>query len=199
MSEVGIAAAAAAAAAAATAHLVMDPLVPGPQPPEAAEPPVVPPPPAALQAAASPGLLPLEDFAEDLEVRLGRANGNVYQRHVGVEGVHDGQVMVRLKKKRFIVIDYSIVPTASDLQAVSFNPHVHIPLGAGRTTCTGKIPAHTTMGGVGGGAPLTCCLKVGLPVLLYDQWLVFYVSTEFECPRCFLLLGGIVVLVYLKN
>lgn len=168
MSEVGIAAAAAAAAAAATAHLVVDPLVPGPPPPEDAEAPpvVVPPPPIS---AASPVLLPLEDFAEDLEVRLGRANGNVYQRHTGVEGVHDGQVMVRLKKKRFIVIDYSIVPTASDLQAVSFNPHVHIPLGAGRTTCTGKIPASGGVAGGGGAPVLIPCPKVGVPVLLYDS------------------------------
>jgi hypothetical protein len=48
-------------------------------------------------------ILPLEDFAEDLDLRLGRANGNIYHRRGGIEGIHDGQVMVRLKKKRFIV------------------------------------------------------------------------------------------------
>lgn len=43
-------------------------------------------------------ILPLEEFAEDLDLRLGRANGNVFQRRPGIEGSHDGQVMVRLKK-----------------------------------------------------------------------------------------------------
>mmetsp|Transcript_12398 Transcript_12398/g.14213 ORF Transcript_12398/g.14213 Transcript_12398/m.14213 type:complete len:90 (-) Transcript_12398:2143-2412(-) len=45
-------------------------------------------------------ILPLEEFAEDLDLRLGRANGNVFQRRPGVEGCHDGQVMIRLKKKK---------------------------------------------------------------------------------------------------
>eukprot|EP00592_Proboscia_alata_P007465 CAMPEP_0194357688 /NCGR_PEP_ID=MMETSP0174-20130528/5138_1 /TAXON_ID=216777 /ORGANISM="Proboscia alata, Strain PI-D3" /LENGTH=404 /DNA_ID=CAMNT_0039127811 /DNA_START=74 /DNA_END=1288 /DNA_ORIENTATION=+ len=58
---------------------------------------------------ASPRLVdnpvPIE-FVHDLEHKLGRANGNVFHRKPGLDGVHDGQVMVRLKKKRFIVIDY---------------------------------------------------------------------------------------------
>ena len=47
-------------------------------------------------------------FADDVENRLGRANGNVYISKSGVDQVHDGQIMVRLKKKRFIIIDYSM-------------------------------------------------------------------------------------------
>lgn len=48
-----------------------------------------------------------KEFEEDADLRLGRANGNVYRRKPGIEGVHDGQIMVRLKKKRFLVLDYS--------------------------------------------------------------------------------------------
>ncbi len=60
-------------------------------------------------------VLPFEEFRHDLEVKLGRANGNVFIRKQGVEGHHDGQIMVRLKKKRFIILDYSIVPTQADI------------------------------------------------------------------------------------
>ena len=114
-------------------------------------------------------ILPLEDFAEDLDLRLGRANGNVFQRRPGIEGSHDGQVMVRLKKKRFIVIDYSIVPNEMDLQASAMNPHINVPLGAGITKCTGKVVGPTA-GSEGGAQPLVVqCQQVGVPVLLYDS------------------------------
>jgi hypothetical protein len=112
-------------------------------------------------------ILPLEDFAEDLDLRLGRANGNVFQRRPGIEGSHDGQVMVRLKKKRFIVIDYSIVPNEMDLQASAMNPHINVPLGAGITKCTGKV-VNAAAEGVGSGSVVQC-QKVGVPVLLYDS------------------------------
>lgn len=52
-----------------------------------------------------------EAFQDDLNGRLGRANGNVYVRVPGVPSVHDGQIMVRLKRKRFIVIDYAAAST----------------------------------------------------------------------------------------
>eukprot|EP00980_Cylindrotheca_fusiformis_P002827 scaffold672_cov126-Cylindrotheca_fusiformis.AAC.28 len=97
-------------------------------------------------------ILPMEEFAEDLDVRLGRANGNIYHRRPGVEGVHDGQVMVRLKKKRFIIIDYSIVPTEADLAAAEVSPQISCPSGAGKQKC------HTPE-----------CTKVGVPVSLYDS------------------------------
>ena len=97
-------------------------------------------------------IIPLDEFSYDLENRLGRANGNVFHRKEGVEGVHDGQIMVRLKKKRFIVIDYGIVPTQADLQAAAIHPHVTTPDGAGKTKCI--TPS---------------CTKVGVPVLLYDS------------------------------
>jgi hypothetical protein len=93
-----------------------------------------------------------EDYAEDLEIHLGRANGNVFQRKSGVEGVHDGQIMVRLKKKRFIILDYSIEPTDADLQAAEMSPHISIPVGAGKTKCVSPS-----------------CTKVGVPVMLYDS------------------------------
>ncbi|CAJ1950860.1 unnamed protein product [Cylindrotheca closterium] len=97
-------------------------------------------------------ILPMEEFSDDLELRLGRANGNIYHRRPGVEGVHDGQVMVRLKKKRFILIDYSIVPNEADLAASSVSPNISCPNGAGKQKCH-----HPE------------CPKVGVPVLLYDS------------------------------
>merc|ERR1712174_192301 len=86
-----------------------------------------------------------EEFEEDVMNRLGLANGNVYQRKPGLEGVHDGQIMVRLKKKRFIVIDYSISP---EKVKPIFSRHVIIPPGAGREKC------HQSD-----------CTKVGIPIL----------------------------------
>lgn len=97
-------------------------------------------------------LLPPEEYAEDLELRLGRANGNIYYRKTGVEGIHDGQVMVRLKKKRFVILDYSIIPTEEEIQLASIHPHIACPEGAGKRQCV-------TPG----------CQKVGVPVLLYDS------------------------------
>lgn len=69
---------------------------------------------------------PIEEFAHDVETKLGRANGNCYVRIPGVDGLHDGQIMVRLKKKRFIIIDYSIVPNSADIQAASLLPQVMV-------------------------------------------------------------------------
>lgn len=97
-------------------------------------------------------LISLDEFADDLDLRLGRANGNIYHRREGIEGVHDGQVMVRLKKKRFIIVDYSIIPTEADIQAAAMNPHISVPKGAGKQKCA--TPE---------------CPKVGVPVLLYDS------------------------------
>lgn len=93
-----------------------------------------------------------EEYAQDLEINLGRANGNVFLRKPGVEGVNDGQIMVRLKKKRFIIIDYSIEPTDADLQAAELSPNIAIPVGAGKTKC--NTPS---------------CTKVGIPILLHDS------------------------------
>ena len=48
-----------------------------------------------------------DEFADVLDQNLGRANGNVYISKPGIENIHDGQIMVRLKKKRCIIIDYA--------------------------------------------------------------------------------------------
>ena len=89
--------------------------------------------------------VPLEEFTEDLEMRLGRANGNIYHRREGIAGVHDGQVMVRLKKKRFIIIDYSIVPTEEDLGVAGLEGHLvhhrHVPLAELKTHVDSIEPA----------------------------------------------------------
>lgn len=118
-------------------------------------------------------ILPPEEFAEDLELRLGRANGNIYHRRPGIEGVHDGQYMIRLKKKRFIIIDYGIIPNESDHQAAVLHAgRIVIPNGAGSRECT-------TPG----------CSKVGVPVLLYDshpgetQSLYMRAGLCFTCQR----------------
>ena len=93
-----------------------------------------------------------EGMIEDASKHLGRANGNVWVRKSGVEGVHDGQIMIRLKKKRFICIDYGTVPTALDLQNASLTPHTSIADGAGKTKCLTSE-----------------CEKIGIPVVLYDS------------------------------
>ena len=96
-------------------------------------------------------VLTKEEFDQDLE-RLGRANGNIFHRRPGIEGVHDGQVMVRLKKKRFIIIDYSIVPNDNDIAAAAATPNISCLTGAGKQKCA--TPE---------------CVKIGVPVLLYDS------------------------------
>lgn len=80
--------------------------------------------------------IPYSEFAPDVEQKLGRANGNMFLRRPGVEGQHDGQVMVRLKKKRFVVLDYSIVPNDEDLKLANLVPHIKIPKQAGRAKCS---------------------------------------------------------------
>ena len=106
----------------------------------------------AVNKSTGSVLTPFVEFAEDVDLRLGRANGNVFHRKQGVEGGHDGQIMVRLKKKRFIVIDYGIVPTISDMATAAMNPHITCPPGAGKQVCA-------TPG----------CSKIGVPVLLHDS------------------------------
>jgi len=97
-------------------------------------------------------ILPFEEFAEDAEKKLNFANGRIYQRKRGVENVHDGQLMVRLKKKRFVILDYGYVPNQQDLEYAESNPHVSIPEGAGVKKCNNRK-----------------CSKIGVPVMLYDS------------------------------
>ena len=107
-----------------------------------------------------------EEFADDAESRLGRANGNTYVRKPGVENVHDGQIMVRLKKKRYIIIDYGYTPNQNDHELARTVPHISIPHGAGQTHCT-----------------TADCPRIGIPVLLYDS--------EPNEPMSLYLLGGL--------
>jgi hypothetical protein len=74
--------------------------------------------------------LSLEDFQDDLR-HLGRANGNIWQRLPALAGVHDGQVMVRLKQLRFVVLDYSIPNPQSRLIGGPSSNHVKLPQNAG--------------------------------------------------------------------
>lgn len=86
-------------------------------------------------------------FAYDVEQNLGRANGNVYFSKPGIDQVHDGQIMVRLKKKRCIIIDYGL--TAENCER-------DIAAGAGVDS---KSKICNTVN----------CNKIGVPVLLYDS------------------------------
>lgn len=97
-------------------------------------------------------LLHPDEFAYDEEKNLGRANGNTYQRIPGIENVHDGQIMVRLKKKRYIIIDYGYIPKPEDYAISNASPHISIPEGAGQHRCATKD-----------------CPRVGVPVMLYDS------------------------------
>ncbi len=102
-------------------------------------------------------ILPFESFSVDLEHNLGRANGNCYIRKPGIPTVHDGQIMVRLKKKRFIIIDYSIIPTPADSACAAVTPHIRCPVGAGQQECTAAN-----------------CSKVGVPVCLFGEFVVLF-------------------------
>jgi hypothetical protein len=97
-------------------------------------------------------LLQPEEFIYDEEHKLGRANGNTYIRRPPIENVHDGQIMVRLKQRRFIIIDYGYVPKPEDYDIAKTSPHISIPDGAGVKRCATKD-----------------CPRVGVPVLLYDS------------------------------
>jgi len=122
-----------------------------------------------MESNNSSVIVPPEEFAEDLDLRLGRANGNIFHRKPGVDGIHDGQIMVRLKKKRYIIIDYSIIPTPSDLQVAAISPHVNCPDGAGKSKCVNPT-----------------CNKVGVPVLLYDSEPTETASLYIRSGLCFI-------------
>mmetsp|Transcript_38194 Transcript_38194/g.80082 ORF Transcript_38194/g.80082 Transcript_38194/m.80082 type:complete len:383 (-) Transcript_38194:288-1436(-) len=93
-----------------------------------------------------------EEFCQDEQNRLGRANGNTYRRKPGIPDVHDGQIMVRLKKKRFIILDYGYIPNEHDAEIARSVPHISIPNGAGTCKCATKH-----------------CPRIGVPVLMYDS------------------------------
>jgi hypothetical protein len=93
-----------------------------------------------------------EEYVEDELRRLGKANGNHYVRKAGVDGVHNGQIMVRLKSKRYIIIDYGYIPNQRDHELAAYHAHIAIPEGAGQTLCK-----------------TVDCTRVGVPVLLYDS------------------------------
>jgi hypothetical protein len=103
---------------------------------------------------------------------LGNANGNIFHSLPGETGQNDGQIYVRLKKKRFVVLDYRLVPTDADLHYASTVPYVECPSGAGCTKCISKD-----------------CNKVGIPVKLYDtnpeESISLYLRSGlcFECQR----------------
>jgi len=149
---------------------------------------VLPPPPTSSLCQV---LLPYEEFEDDLRLNLGTSNGAYYQRRTGSSSPgnnenNDGQVMVRLQKKRFIIIDYSIVPNTHDFQqAVNSNHHIHIPDGAGVRCCVSNLNNFADLseqervllctGAVSGRGNSSDsesnirCKKIGIPIVLYDS------------------------------
>lgn len=114
----------------------------------------------------------IDGYVEDEVRRLGQSNGNYYVRKAGVDGVHNGQIMIRLKSKRYIIIDY--IPSEYDHKLVQHHSHISIPPGAGQTLCK-----------------TVDCPHVGVPVLLYDsdphEPMSLYMSGGlcFNCQRAF--------------
>lgn len=112
------------------------------------------------------------DFSAEEAEKLGKANGNIYQLREGTADENSGVVMVRLKKKRYVVLDYTFVPTEEHIKLAELNPHSEIQTGAGFTSCTNSG-----------------CKRVGIPVLLYDsnpdETKSLYLRTGlcFECQR----------------
>lgn len=76
--------------------------------------------------------------------------------------------MVRLKKKRFVVLDYTIQPNETDMATANSLPYMEIPGGAGKVQCITKE-----------------CTKVGVPVKLYDNNPEDTVSLYLRSGLCF--------------
>lgn len=92
-----------------------------------------------------------EYFEDVAKMKLGKANGNIFNLRPPSDGEpmsnappHDGVIMVRLKKKRFLVLDYS-------KGFYSMNRNQHIDQGRISICISPK------------------CRKVGLPDLIYDS------------------------------
>jgi ribosomal protein L24E len=85
----------------------------------------------------SPGIIPTpHEFEVEAEVHLGRANGNVYQSVQGMYGFHDGRIFVRLKSKRFVVLDYSMVPDTVEWNAAKQLSYVKFLDTSGTALCS---------------------------------------------------------------
>lgn len=112
--------------------------------------------------------LDVTQFEEQAATHLGNANGNIYISKPGLKGVNDGQVYVRLKKKRFVVLDYTIQPNEADMAAANGVAYMEIPSGAGKVFCTNKE-----------------CRKIGVPVKLYDSHPEDSVSLYLRSGLCF--------------
>jgi hypothetical protein len=114
-------------------------------------------------------------YVADANRLLGQSNGKHYQRIPGNDQEHDGQVMVRLRKKRFVVLDYSFAPTEDDLKAATNFPNVRIVDKAGTGICihigvrfvndsSSLLPSSSQSV-----VAFEKCGKVGVPVCLYDS------------------------------
>lgn len=105
-----------------------------------------------LSQVAAPSILhAAANWQQDEANNLGNANGNSYVRRPG-NAAHDGQIMIRFKQRRVVLIDYGYVPTEQDFEIAKAVPNVCIPRGAGTAICK----EHG-------------CDKIGVPVCLHDS------------------------------
>jgi hypothetical protein len=89
----------------------------------------------SMEGPVADGKFHPKQYIDDANRLLGQSNGKHYQRIPGKDQEHDGQVMVRLRKKRFVVLDYSFAPSEDELNAATNFPHVRIVDKAGRGIC----------------------------------------------------------------
>ena len=126
-------------------------------------------------------------YDELAEGKLGKVNGNIFQLRPAEVGGHDGVIMIRLKKKRFIVIDYSLG---------QYDPNCNVNASSSTNTAHNRT-------GVAGSFSLslwhshqqhiqhksTCtnfrCTKVGVPNLVYDSEPVEPTSLYLRSGLCF--------------
>ena len=111
--------------------------------------PSTPPVPTATFPLNASIIVDYEAIAKDAKYNLNCSNGKTFQRKPGVHNVHDGQIMIRLKKRRYVVLDYGYVPNEEDVKLAQENAQIFIPDGAGVQKCNGDD-----------------CSKVGVPVML---------------------------------
>lgn len=69
----------------------------------------------------TPYLCNIETYSTDADKDIGRS---LRRSLPGSEGEHDGQVMIHLESKHFVVLDYSYAPNTEDQEyAKAHSPH----------------------------------------------------------------------------
>lgn len=109
-----------------------------------------------------------------IQENLGYQPGHYFHVDMGIPGVHDGQVLLRISDSRTVLLDYGIHPTSEERAEAMKLPHVRILEGSGSEEC--RTPD---------------CYKVGVPLVLYDshpqetlnQSILFKTGKCFACAQ----------------